>query len=303
LSNLLGLFNNNILPIFLAAGAGFAGAKFLGLTPRSVSQIAFYIFSPCLIFQLITTSQLSSGDITRMAGFAVVSILAIGALTWAIGAALRLERRLLVAVLLTVMFSNAGNYGLSLNLFTFGEQALAHASLYFVTSAILTYTVGVVVASLGTTSLKEAFLGLLKVPAVYAVLLAFLFNGLGWKLPLPLDRTVSLLAGAAIPVLMVLMGIQLHNARLDGHPLALTVSNGLRLLAGPALALALNLGFNLQGPAYQAGILESAMPSAVVITVLATEYDVEPSFVTAAVFTSTLLSPLTITPLLAYLGA
>jgi predicted permease len=303
LSNLLGLFNNNILPIFLAAGAGFAGAKYLRLNPRSVSQVAFYIFSPCLIFQLITTSQLSGGDITRMAGFAIACTLLIGALAWAIGAALRLERRLLVAVLLTVMFSNGGNYGLSLNLFAFGEQALAHASLYFVTSAILTYTVGVVVASLGTTSLKEAFIGLLKVPTVYAVLLALLFNGLGWKLPLPLDRTISLLAGAAIPVLMVLMGIQLQNARLDGHPLALTVSNGLRLLAGPALALALNLGFNLQGPAYQAGILESAMPSAVVITVLATEYDVEPSFVTAAVFTSTLLSPLTITPLLAYLGA
>jgi predicted permease len=37
--------------------------------------------------------------------------------------------------------------------------------------------------------------------------------------------------------------------------------------------------------------------------VLATEYNVEPSFVTAAVFTSTLLSPLTLTPLLAFLGA
>jgi predicted permease len=54
---------------------------------------------------------------------------------------------------------------------------------------------------------------------------------------------------------------------------------------------------------YQAGISESAMPTAVVMTVLATEYDIEPSFITTVVFMSTLLSPLTITPLLAYLGA
>jgi len=36
---------------------------------------------------------------------------------------------------------------------------------------------------------------------------------------------------------------------------------------------------------------------------LSTEFDTEPSFVTSVVFTTTLLSPLTLTPLLAYLGA
>ena len=77
----------------------------------------------------------------------------------------------------------------------------------------------------------------------------------------------------------------------------------LRLVAAPLFALALNLAFRLQGPAFQAGILESAMPTAVILTVLATEYDVDPSFVSTAVFTTTLLSPITITPLLAYLGA
>jgi hypothetical protein len=61
--------------------------------------------------------------------------------------------------------------------------------------------------------------------------------------------------------------------------------------------------FGLTGTAYQAGVAQSSMPTAVVMTILATEYDVEPSFVSSAVFTSTLLSPLTVTPLLAYLGA
>ena len=37
--------------------------------------------------------------------------------------------------------------------------------------------------------------------------------------------------------------------------------------------------------------------------VLATEYDVEPAFVTSVVISTTLLSPMTLTPLLAYLGA
>ena len=45
------------------------------------------------------------------------------------------------------------------------------------------------------------------------------------------------------------------------------------------------------------------MPWAVLSTILATEYDAEPVFVTTAVFVSTLLSPLTLTPLLLILGA
>jgi predicted permease len=45
------------------------------------------------------------------------------------------------------------------------------------------------------------------------------------------------------------------------------------------------------------------MPVAVLTTILATEFDAQPSFVTAAVLITTLLSPLTLTPLLAFLGA
>jgi malate permease and related proteins len=303
LSNLLALFSNNILPIFLAAGSGFLAARYLGVAPRSLSQVAFYIFSPCLVFTLLTTSHLTGDDIARMTGFAAVNILAVGVLAWIAGSLLRLDRRLLVAVLLTAMFMNGGNYGLSLTLFAFGETALAHASLYFVTSAILVYTVGVIIASLGSMDLKNALVGLLRVPAVYAVVVALLFNRFEWSLALPLDRTVTLLGNAAIPALLVLMGVQLQHARWNGEILALSLANGMRLVASPLIALALSLPFGLKGPAFQAAILESAMPTAVLMTVLATEYNVEPSFVTAVVFTTTLLSPLTLTPLLAYLGA
>ena len=303
MNSLLILFANNILPIFLAAGAGYLVSKFLGVGPRSISRVAFYVFSPSLIFRILTTSRLNYNDIYSMVGFTAASILGLGLLTWIIGRSLRLNRQLLVAVVLTVMFSNSGNYGLSLNLFAFGESALAYASLYFVTAAILTYTLGVFIASLGSSSVKKSLVGLIKVPAIYAVGLAFLFNAMKWTLPLPIDRTVNLLADAAIPVLMVLMGIQLKHTRWDGKTLALSLSNIMRLVGGPILALGLSVVFGLTGAARQAGVTESAMPTAIMMTVLATEYDVEPSFVTTAVFTSTLLSPLTVTPILAYLGA
>jgi predicted permease len=303
LTGLLSLFSDNILPIFLAAGSGFLLAKYLPINPRTVSQMAFYIFSPCLVFNLLTTSHLSTADVARMAGFALTGLVIIGLLTWIVGWLIHLERRMLVAVLLTTMFCNAGNYGLSLNQFAFGDTALAHASLFFVTNSVLMYTVGVIVASLGNTDLRAALLGLLKVPVVYAVVLAFVFLETGWQLPLPINRTVSLLANASIPLLLVLMGIQLRFVQWNGQTQALTLSNLMRLVAAPVVAIGLSLLFQLHGPARQAGILESAMPSAVSTTVLATEYEVEPSFVSAVVFITTVLSPITVTPLLSFLGA
>lgn len=301
--DLLTLFSNNLLPIFLASGAGFLAARYLGVNPRSVSKIAFYIFSPCLVFSLLTSDQLNGDAITQMAVFAALIILIMGAITALIGYALRFERSIIIALMLTVMFGNAGNFGLSLNLFAFGEEALVYASVYFVTSAILVYTLGIVLASWGKSNLRASMLGVFKVPVVYAVILALVFRVFDLSLPLPIDRTVSILSDAAIPVMMVLLGIQLYHAKWSESTFSLGLSNFLRLVASPALAIGLSMLFQLEGPEYQAAVLESAVPTAVLVTVLATEYNIQPAFVTTAVFTSTLLSPLTITPLLAILGA
>jgi predicted permease len=303
LNNLLVLFSNNLLPIFLAAGCGYLISKFLKVPPKPISQVTFYIFSPCLIFSLLTKSQLSGDDITRMVAFTVTLMTVLGIVAWLVGRALRLDRLLLVAVLVTTLFANSGNYGLSLTLFAFGEDALAHASLFFVTQAILVQTVGVVIVSLGSLSLKKSITNLFKVPGLYAVILALTFNYMGWQLPMFADRTVSLLGDAAIPVLMVLMGIQLEHSSLNGKPKALVTTNVLRLMVSPALAIGLSVIFGLHGAARQAGVIEAATPTAVMTTILATQYNVKPSFVSTAVFTTTLLSPLTITPLLAYLEA
>ena len=77
---------------------------------------------------------------------------------------------------------------------------------------------------------------------------------------------------------------------------------GVRLLGGAAAGFLLAPLLGLQGAAYQAGVLQASMPTAVVCIILATEYETEPAFVTTAVFFTTLLSPLTITPVLAWLS-
>jgi predicted permease len=303
LNNLASLFINNLFPILLIAGIGYLCGKYLHVEARSLSRVIFYVFSPCLIFNLLTNSQLSGDDLLRMGGFTGAVVLCVAVVTYLLGKLIKLDRKMLAAVVLTTMSMNAGNFGLSLNLFAFGEPGLAQASIFFVTTALFTYSIGVMVASLGTTSLKESLFKMLTVPAIYAVFLALLFMAMGWHLPLALERTTTTLGDAAIPAMIILLGLQLQANQRIQHLPAQVLANSMRLVGGALFGLSLGLVFGLQGAAYQAGVIEAATPTAVLSTVLATEFDTEPAFVTSVVFSTTLLSPLTLTPLLAYLGA
>lgn len=300
---LLTLFANNLLPIILMAGAGFLLGKGLNLNPKTLSQVIFYIFSPCLVFKLLTHSELANEDILSTMAFAGSFVLLVGALAWGAGRLLKLERNMLAAVMITSMLMNAGNYGLPVTQFAFGETALAYAALIFVVMSMLGNSVGVVIASAGSASLKDSLLGLLRLPATYALLFGIIFVQFNLILPLPLDRTVNLMGDAASPAMLILLGMQLTNVRWNGMTKALSLATGIRLIVSPLLVLGLTHAFGVSGPVYQASVLQFAMPSAVMTTMLATEFDTEPTFVTTVVMVTTLLSPLTITPLLAILGA
>jgi malate permease and related proteins len=294
-------FANNILPIILLSGAGFTLGKLLQIEPRSLGRVVFYVFSPVLLFDLLIQNQLKLTEAAIVIAFALSFILTIGALTYILGVFLKLERPALVAILITTMFANTGNYGLPLVSFAFGERALPYAGIYFVTTTLLFYTLGVFLASLGHMSLKEAALGLFRIPTLYAVLLAILINALNVEIPVPVARTVELAAGGTIPLMLILLGVQLTQVQFSGNQRAMQLSVALRLVVAPLAALSFAALFGLQDISRQVSVTQASMPSMVSATVLAAEYNLDSRLVTAVVFVSTLLSPFTLTPLLVFL--
>jgi len=299
---LLTVFANNILPILLLSGAGFALGRTLKLDSRPLGRVIFYILSPVLIFNLLTSSKLAVENIGLMMGFAASVIGIIAGIAFVIGKLLRLERTLLSVVVLTSLFANNGNYGLPLISFAFGQEALAYASIYFVTNCLLLYTVGVLIASLGHLRLKEALLGILKVPTIYAIIIAVIFIRTGWTLPAPIQKTVELTSGGAVPAMLILLGLEMRKVDWNFNLRALSIPVVCRLLVGPIIGLAMAALFGLNNTIAKVGITQASMPSAVMTTILANEYKLDASLVTAIVFIGTILSPLTLTPLLYVLG-
>jgi malate permease and related proteins len=298
---LLSIFLSDLLPIFLVAGVGYLLARYLGASVQTLSRVSFNALAPCLVFGQLVTSPVTGLDFGRMALFCVLSTLAMGVVARIAAVALRLDRPSVSAFLLVVMFSNGGNYGLPVVLFAFGRDALSHASVYFVTSAVLVYTVGVLLAASGRRSIRRALLGILKVPAAWAVAAAAIVLSSGAMVPLALMRPITLLGDAALPMMILVLGMQLERASAPDRPGVVAVAVILSLTVAPVVALVLASLLGLTGPARQAAVLQASMPTAVVTTILALEYDVLPAFVTSVVLLATILSPLTLTVLIAYL--
>jgi predicted permease len=300
-STLLSIFANDVLPVFVVAAIGFTIARVFKADVRTLSRVTFYALSPCLVFHMLVTSSLSAGDFGRMAALAVVTIVGIGLVARLVALPFRLDRAMTSAFLIVVMFSNSGNYGLPVVLFAFGRDALAHATVYFVVNAVATYTLGVFLASAGHRTIRQALVNILRVPVVWAVLAAGILMASGVSLPSAVMRPVELLSGAAIPTMILVLGMQLERGAWPERPAVVVAAVVLSLVVTPLIAFGAASVLGLTGVARQAAMVQSGMPSAVLTTILALEFDVAPSFVTACVTVSTLVSPVTVTLLIAVL--
>jgi malate permease and related proteins len=142
----------------------------------------------------------------------------------------------------------------------------------------------------------------LKVPAIYAIVLALVYIRTGWTLPEPILRTLSLAAGGAIPGMLILLGLELQQIEWSRDIRAMSIPVFLRLKIGPLIGLGMAALFGLPTPARQAGVTQMGGPTAVMTTVLATEYKLDSRLITALVFVCTVLSPITLTFVLSFLG-
>lgn len=291
---------NNIVPVFIAIGLGYALERKLKIEIKSVSRTIFYVLSPCLIFSSLVKSTVSGGEFWDIASFEILITLGAALVAWGVAKALRFDRALESAFLLTILFVNSGNYGLSVNLLAFGETALARAIIYFTVSSLLTNTIGIALASRGKARAGNALLNIFKVPLIYAVFLAVTVKLINLNVTgSPVFRAVEMVGQGAVPLMLLLLGMQLAETPLAQGMGMAGLAAFIRLVVVPAIALPLAHWLNLTGSTLQACVVEASMPTAVTTTVLAIEFDAEPEFVTSVVFLSTLASPITLTPIIA----
>ncbi|MCS7221904.1 MAG: AEC family transporter [Anaerolineae bacterium] len=299
---LIEIFWNVLTPIFLVAGVGFWGRRRLALDGHTFSAAVFYILTPCLVFTSLYHLQVEWRDVVRVMGFYLSMAVALASLGFVIALALRWERAMASAFVMTLVLLNNGNYGIPLNRFAFGEVGAQFAVLYYALSAILGNTAGILIARSGSTSLMTALKGLRRVPLIYATALAILLRLSGMPPPSPLLRAAGLLGEAAVPVMLMILGMQLASIEVSSDMRPTWMAAVIRLVLSPLLATVMTSAWGLQGMARMVGITQWGVPTAVLSAVLATQYDCKPRYVATVVLITTLLSAITMSVLLSLIG-
>jgi predicted permease len=299
---LIEIFFDNIAPILIITGIGYLLGKKFKIDTATISTLLFYVLSPMLVFSSLYNSQISGNEVLSLFISVITLVLMLLLISRVVIRLQGINPQQQANVTLSAIGMNAGNYGLSLVGFAFSAEVLSRASIIFVATSMLTYTLSVYIASMGNYSPRESLQTILKTPAVYAVITAFSLQLFQIDLPLVLSRSVQSLSSATIPMMVLLLGFQLAQYRPIPRAFKLLATGTiLRLLISPLLAFLIAGLIGLTGDARIAFIMQSSMPTAVVTLVLSTQFDLDRDLALAFIFITTLLSPFTLSILIALL--
>jgi len=277
---------------------------------RVLSNVAFYIFVPALLFRTTARLDVASLPWLTLAAF-FVPVLGLLVLVYTVQRRRRVAQGMPVAGpsvhAITATFGNTLQVGVPMAAGIFGEQGLAiHVtvvSLHALT--LLSVTTALVELDLARERAGEQGHSLLQTvastvrntvihPVVLPVMAGWVWNISGLALPMVIDDVLQMLSSAVVPLCLTLIGMSLAYY---GWPRAWRGTLGLsalKLVLLPVVVLLLaHWGLGLKGLPLNVIVMMAALPVGSNALIFAQRYQTLEAETTAATVLSTLLFVLT----------
>lgn len=288
---------NAVVPSFVIAFIGFSLSKLdPNMSKKTVSNLVYYIFSPCLIFSSLYKR---SFDPSEFGVIALAVVLLIAAMM-VIGFFLkRMENVKENGYYLPVAFMSTGTISIPIALLLYGNEGMAKAVMFHAVNIMFLYSFGVWLVS-KRFELRE----FLKIPALWATFLGIGVSMLPPGEPGPqqeffwlMAKGVDMIGLGAIPLLIISFGYSLSETK--WAEMKSGVAGGFsRILIGPALAFIMIFAFRKMGimpldPGYDilknldlrtteaVIILNAAMPGPIMAYMLNVKFDSCPKLAVA----------------------
>jgi hypothetical protein len=292
------LFLNIIAPVFIVIGCGWGLERFFHLELKPFTTSSLYLFAPALVLSALLKHPINSSRAIDVLLFMLVYTTIMYLLAKITARLLNIDDECKPAFTLTTTMMNVGNFGLPLSYFAFGEPGVPIAVLVFVVFNIPLATLAIVIAQGKQAKLSTAIGNCLRIPILHTVVLALALNALKIELPLVLTRPLELLGQVAVPLMLVVLGMQISRTKWHFAGRFMTIASVLRLLIAPIIAwLACNF-LHIDGLYRDVLILQTSTPSAVLPLLYALRFNTRPDLVASTIVVTTLLSAITLTLLL-----
>jgi len=278
-------------PFFALIAAGYAAAR-RGVLPLEaipgLNIFVLYFALPCMLYRFGASTPIAELlDASVALAWGSCALLVVGAVVMASRRRIGWNDAAFGA--LVAAFPNTGFMGVPLLGAILGASSAGPVIIALIFDMVVTSSLCIALSRLDGTNgaaraLRHALRGILLNPMPWSILLGALASALRWRLPGPIDRTVSMLADAASPVALFTIGTVLARGalltrgrrRADALHEVLPVV-AIKLFVHPLLMigvarLAMAAGLPLGNSAMVALVLLAALPSASNVSMLAERF-------------------------------
>lgn len=276
-----------VLPVALIISIGYFAGRTLNLEELTLSQLSVYILAPALVADSLYRTTVSGQSIGKiLIAYALISLI-LYIVVFLITKLFKISINERQSWLAIVLCPNNGNMGLPVVTFALGDQGLERAIIYMIGSSILLF--GILPAMLKGEGIKEAIRLTWKLPLIWAMLLGIVLNLFQIELPFNLGKSLEWLGIAAIPIALIILGMQLASSKFQlgwqeiGGAMA-------KLAIAPLVAVGVGKTINLETIDLQVLILQTGMPTAVNSLIMVKEFGGNPLLVARTIILSTIMS-------------
>jgi len=287
-----------ILAIILLILIGYIAKRIGLLKPEdslTLNKVVINIAIPSLIFLAMFNADLSNLKILLpITLICIITGSLCGLLVYIFSRARGYSKKTRWTLVGTSTLFNSGFLGYPIVLGIFGATGLVRAVFYDMGSTILFLSLGIffilIFGGKYTSIIKRTVL----FPPLWGIILGILANILHLNPGfIPLD-VLKYLSGAAIPLIMISLGLSLEAGGLKNYFGAASFVTLTRLIISPMIAILMVYILGLHGLEGTVTVVEAGMPAAMLSLVLAASYDLDVNAAAACIFLSTVMSMITL---------
>lgn len=244
---------NAVIPFLCYISFGYA-MKVKGVVKeeflQQLNKMVFKVMYPFMTFYNIYKADASSLPRPVMLIFSGVSILALEVILVFIVPKIVKENPKRGVIIQAVYRSNFVLFGLPLTISVFGDAASSVAAMVVTVVVTIYNTTSVVILEMfnseGKTTAKSLLLNVAKNPLLQGAVVGLIFFFLGIKVPKSLLTPIAAFADMTSPLALFVLGGTLHFNAIRGNLKYLVPTLSFKLLALPALMLAIAYQFGLR---------------------------------------------------------
>ncbi|RKQ34852.1 AEC family transporter [Kocuria tytonis] len=287
--------------VWAVIGVGYLVGRLRLLGPdgqRVLSGLAFYVASPPLLFTTLSRADIHhvfSVPLLVAAASAWLTMLGYGLVS---RLALRRDASTVVMGSQAAGQVNAANLGIPVAMFVLGDASQVAPVMLFqlALNTPLYLTVMDTLTGGGRPTAGSVLKNIMTNPLIMGSALGIASSATGTALPDLVIQPVQIVAGAAVPAMLMAFGISLVGSRPLSDPGArwdTLLAAVAKVVVHPALALLLAWALGLTGPALYAAVIMAALPTAQNLYVAAVRYDRATTVCRDSVLVTTVVSMLT----------